>query len=208
MGSRTISGTKHGRWTVIRSFRKDGYAMCECRCKCGTVKAIHTSSLRPDGSTSCGCYHREIMTTHGRSSGRQCDPIYKVWSAMIQRSTNPKNAESRNYIDRGITVCKRWRKFVNFLADMGERPSPKHTIDRINNDGNYEPKNCRWATRHEQMRNTRRNRMIVTPRGVMCLRQACETFGLKHTTLWLRLSKGQTGEYAFRPAAKRPKPKS
>lgn len=91
--------------------------------------------------------------------GMEGTPTYRTWESMIQRTTNPNRNRFRYYGGRGITVCEQWRDFANFFADMGERP-PGTSIDRINNDGNYEPGNCRWATPKEQANNTRRSRRI------------------------------------------------
>ncbi|HEY1814872.1 MAG TPA: hypothetical protein VGG74_21140 [Kofleriaceae bacterium] len=121
---------------------------------------------------SCGCLKRdadarwiESNTKHGDAPhDGERSPEYSAWAAAIQRCTNPENQSFKNYGARGISVCARWlgnRGFTNFLADMGRRPSSKHSIDRINNDGNYEPSNCRWATAKQQARNKRHRR----PRG-------------------------------------------
>ena len=101
-----------------------------------------------------GTYHPR----HVPIEGHQCvkHPLYVMWCGLFARCENPKNPNYRNYGRRGIKVCRRWYEFKDFLKDMGPRPSPKHSIDRINNDGNYEPKNCRWGTRSEQMLNRRK----------------------------------------------------
>jgi hypothetical protein len=85
-------------------------------------------------------------------------PLYRTWVGMRSRCNDPNRPEYKNYGERGIKVCKRWNNFANFLADMGEKPTPEHTIDRKNNDGNYEPSNCHWVTRTEQILNRRMNR--------------------------------------------------
>lgn len=108
---------------------------------------------------------RETNASRSRTHGKDGTSLYRAWENMIQRCTNPKNKSFPNYGGRGVRVCERWLDFSNFLADMPERPSPEHTIDRQNNDGHYEPSNVRWATRTEQNRNRRprADRQGVTP---------------------------------------------
>lgn len=122
-----------------------------CKCECGAVVTVRTGCLRRGDTQSCGCLRSEIITKHGGSAS----PEYWVWHAMHQRCENPKHESYRNYGARGITVCERWREFADFIADMGPRPSPGHSIDRLDNDGPYEPGNCQWATKPEQGRNRR-----------------------------------------------------
>jgi hypothetical protein len=124
-------------------------------------------------------------------------PEYKAWGHIIQRCENPKTKKFHNHGGRGIKVCERWRNsFVDFLADMGKRPSAKHSIDRIDNDGNYEPGNCRWATNLEQSRNRRTNRLITVDGETMCSVDAARKYGLKRQTLEKRLDLGWSHEDA------------
>lgn len=123
--------------------------------------------------------------------------IYKAWWTMRERCSSPTSQKWHLYGARGIRVCERWRKFVNFLADMGERPSPMHTIDRIDPNGNYEPSNCRWATQTEQQRN-RRNNFIVEFNGErMCIAEWAERTGIKQGTLGYRIRSGWSIERAL-----------
>lgn len=129
-----------------------------CSCACGSATTVVGGDLRAGKQVSCGCKRRRVLATsalaHGsaRRSGRS--PTYRTWADMVKRCTNPRSWAWKYYGGRGITVCARWLDFANFLADMGERPAGL-TLDRINNDGNYEPGNGRWATRLEQRHNRR-----------------------------------------------------
>ena len=142
-------------------------AKWNCQCDCGTTVVVFAQSLTRDGSQSCGCLRREMLSVsksgnqnslkHGHTTWHSQSPEYRAWAKMKDRCKNPTNPEWKNYGGRGITVCERWREsFENFLADMGLRPSSELSLDRIDNDGNYEAGNCRWATKSEQTYNRRR----------------------------------------------------
>jgi len=151
----SLSGKQFGRLTAIYPGPKLGKKQeCThyCQCECGNYKAIRNWHLTGGHIRSCGCLRHEPYTrTHGRSRTQ----IYRVWCAMWGRCSRPKDKRYKDYGGRGISVCERWRaSFENFIADMGERP-PGHSIERINNDGDYEPNNCRWIPASEQMKNSR-----------------------------------------------------
>lgn len=161
--------------------------MVRCHCSCGTEKDVRLKNIIRGISISCGCLKKErtseARTTHGMCKSR----TYKSWAGMVERGTGKVKRSS--YADRGITVCKRWLQFENFLSDMGEAPEGC-SIDRINNNKGYYPKNCRWATAEVQARNTRRNRWIVYKGERMCLADAAVRFGVKREALALRLNAG------------------
>jgi hypothetical protein len=138
----------------------------------------------------------EDRTEHGHSSRNGSSATYQTWRNMRSRCENPNVPAYKNYGGRGITVCERWQDFPSFLADMGERPEGM-TIERINNDGNYEPDNCRWATRRQQGRNTRANQLVTLDGETKCLTEWAEERGIKMPTLWARLRLGWTPEEAI-----------
>lgn len=157
-----ITGRRVGRWTAIQSVHlnpRGGYLWL-FRCDCGTTRICAINSVYGTNK-SCGCLRRE--RNNGRTSTKHgaCDtPVYRAWCAVRYRCENPKDKSWSNYGGRGITVCERWQTFENFYADMGDPPEGT-SIDRKDNDGNYEPENCRWATAREQARNRRNNRLVT-----------------------------------------------
>lgn len=122
--------------------------------------------------------------------GKKENPLFSVWWSMIQRCRNPNVKRYCRYGGRGITVCDRWMLFENFVSDMGDRPSPKHSLDRIDNDGNYEPSNCRWATATEQARNSTAARLVTFNGKTASLAEWSEITGLYYLVILKRLNRG------------------
>jgi hypothetical protein len=163
-----LAGITFGRLKVARHVESNAQsrdAYWECVCECGSIIRVRGTNLRSGQTQSCGCYQKqrvsEAQTKHGCAKPNAQTPEYKVWSRVIARCCDPKSDHFDRYGGRGIEMCWRWRNsFENFLADMGPRPSPNHSIERENNNGNYEPGNCRWATRAEQSVNKSNTVMV------------------------------------------------
>lgn len=196
-------GKRFGRLTVLR--REDTPWVSAsgrvhprrwiCRCDCGTEKPIAAGSFVHGGTVSCGCYLLDISTRHGSAPKGKPTPTYRIWLAMRERCSNPKNVGYHRYGGRGIKVCERWNDYALFLADVGERP-PGLTLDRIDADKGYEPGNVKWATRKEQAVNRTNNKRVVIA-GVE--RYACEVAeenGIPLSTYYGRLKYGWSMEDA------------
>ncbi|MCI0767436.1 AP2 domain-containing protein [Bacillus sp. TL12] len=147
-----ISGKAFGKLTVIERADNQGRrVMWLCKCDCGNEVIVRSSHLTTGATISCGC----ARIKHGHSSAREASSEYSSWHNMITRCTYKKHESFKDYKDRGITVCDRWLSFDNFIADMGEKPFPNYSIERIDNDKGYYPENCIWADRKTQQRNQR-----------------------------------------------------
>jgi len=154
-----MTGKIFNRWTVLSfsHINKQRDAFWNCKCICGNVKKVSGKSLRKDISKSCGCLRKEKTGDMRRTHGLSKTSEYGIYTAMLQRCYNPNANAYADYGGRGIYVCKEWKgSFETFLVDMGLKPSSKHSLDRINVNGNYEPSNCRWATIQEQADNRRK----------------------------------------------------
>lgn len=196
-----LTGQRFGRLLVL------GYAGSTsakqsrwlCRCDCGQETTV-TRQLLTDGKTSsCGCFQRENSSLIHKKHGMKNTPEYRSWKAMRVRCNNPNIAQYKDYGGRGIKVCQRWNEFLDFLADMGRKPTPKHSLDRIDVNANYScghcnqcvqngwSANCRWATRLQQNNNARSNRNFTYQGETLNVAQWARRSGISESLLYRRL---------------------
>lgn len=198
----------YGRLTVLRpAENRQSRAAYHCRCACGAEIVAKGELLRNGTTKSCGCLRRELgqemgkktSLRHGEGSNGKESAEYRTWTAMKSRCANPNHCNYPHYGARGIRVCERWQGYENFLADMGRRPSDGHSLDRIDSNGNYEPGNCRWATRMEQSGNQRHNggrrpMLLTILRNTKTLAEWLSDAGLAYVTYWRRTKSGELPE--------------
>lgn len=174
-----LTGKRFGRLVAVWRFSRRGQTRWWCWCRCGTLRSFSMGNLRNGATKSCGC----LRITHHLSR----TPTHVVWIAMRKRVRG--TACASGYFDRGIVCCKRWLKFENFLADMGERPASR-TLGRIDNDGPYSPKNCRWETAKQQARNRRSSHLVTVDGKTATVAEWAESFGIPYNTLLCRINHG------------------
>lgn len=183
-----LTGQKFGRLTVIKRNKNNNGVNWFCRCKCGNNTVIPTGHLKSGHTSSCGCFLIEQRRICNIKHGMRRTQIYYIWCSMHERCYNSNSKGYSNYGGRGIKVCKRWYKFENFFADMGKRPKNK-TIERKDNNGNYTPKNCIWASRRKQSNNQRSNVLITFQGKTRTIAQWARKIGVTYHTLYLRIKR-------------------
>lgn len=185
------------RLQILEITREAGVkARAICSCTCGGTTSVVLSKVKTARTVSCGCLILETVRLahsknrkHGMSPASGRVPEYNIWAGIKQRCLNRNNKHFKDYGGRGITLCEEWMEFTGFFNDMGRRPTPKHSIDRINNDRGYCLENCRWATQKEQCRNTRKTILIKFNGESVPLVAAAESIGINEHTLYQRLFK-------------------
>lgn len=193
--TRDLTGQRFGRLVALRPVKgPTGHTMWECRCDCGGSNVVLAANLYRDNTRSCGCLGAETHKTHGQSSTR----LYKVWSSMKHRCSNPNDASYEIYGGRGIAVCDGWQSFEGFRAwasVSGYRQGL--TLERVDADGNYEPGNCTWIPKSAQSNNTSRSRRITFRGGTRTLKDWAIALDVPYARLFGRLKLGWSIERAF-----------
>jgi len=196
MGAKVnLAGQKFGRLLVLYDTgeRKNKHVVWHCRCDCGNEVDARGDNLTSGLARSCGCYNRErvaeVQATHGMSRHGGAHPVYWVWHGMLQRCKNPNDKRYKYYGGRGITVCDEWHdaeKFIGWAVLNGWEKGL--TLDRIDNNGNYKPDNCRWVTRKVQSRNMRSNHLIAFNGKTQTIAEWAEEIGINGSTLYNRIN--------------------
>lgn len=194
------TGKRYGRLTVLKLSRKRKKSILywSCLCSCGVEINVRSSNLQCGNTKSCGCLAVEngrkqglAGTIHGEGAHWKRTRTYRVWQGMLRRCLTLSATGYHNYGGRGIKVCKRWRKYTNFIEDMGHCPENK-MLDRINNEKGYKFSNCKWSTRKEQNRNTRRTIKLKYQGRIQCLADWARELKIPIVTFWRHIKRGQT----------------
>ena len=196
-----LRGARFGRWTVISDepalVNEPVKRRCHVRCECGQERLVLRGNLIRGKSRSCGCLRGEVTGARAMTHGLRKHPLYGRWSKMKARCESSSSPAYKWYGARGIKVCDRWQSFEAFLEDVGEPSHPALSLDRIDNDGDYEPGNVRWATPMEQMRNSRKARLLSLDGVTKSAAQWAEESGITYSALRLRLKRGWPLEEAL-----------
>lgn len=196
-----LENKRFGRLTAIKQVSAPSHVKPKrrhylCKCDCGAVRVVSVSHLTSGHTKSCGCLSKEMASDRAKH-GYYGTTEYASWYSMKKRCLNKNYKEYQYYGGRGINICERWLDFENFIQDMGKKPSPSHSLDRIDNAGNYEPRNCRWASKTKQG-NNKRNNILITYKGeTKTLAQWARLKGIKYGCLRWRYSRGWSVEKMF-----------
>ncbi len=192
-----LAGQRFGRLTVLHRAGRTPHkkTLWLCRCDCGAEIVAVTGQLKSGHTQSCGCLQKEKAAASNTTHGASRSPEYRAWVGMRQRCTNPSFQDWHHYGGRGIQC--HFTTFEQFLADIDRRPSPRHSVDRIDNDGHYEPGNVRWVTQKEQTRNQRSNLLITYNGRTQCLADWAAELNMRRQTLQYRLRLGWSVERAL-----------
>ena len=188
-----MTGQRYGRLVAIGPVgrvSKQRVVVWRFQCDCGNIVDARGANVRHGISTSCGCVHKQMVRDRSTKHGLRKTAEYGVWSRMRRRCQKTRDKEYKNYGGRGISVCTEWEGvngFVTFLHDMGSKPSPAHSIERIDNNSGYYKENCKWATPAEQVRNRRCTRFIEHGGKKLTLQEFCNAYRLDYFLTHTRL---------------------
>jgi hypothetical protein len=205
MAREEITGKSFSRLTAVRYIGKNKHSqpMWLFRCDCGNECTVVRAHAVSGHTKSCGCFSLETTvrrsTVHGHNRVKRRTAEYRAWANMHQRCSNEQVKNFNNYGGRGITVDPHWDSFENFIADLGPKPTPKHTLERIDNDLGYSKSNCRWATRREQANNTRDNRLLTVDGVSQTLAQWARETNISPSALYRRFTSGWHADWLLVP---------
>lgn len=191
-------GCIQGRLKVRSVFRdRLGKLRYLCECLCGTMCCPLKRDVDKLRSVSCGCAKRDVLAARNYTHRMTGTKVWRAWNSMLRRCRNPRAYHYDIYGGRGISVCARWLAFENFYADMGNPPTDKHTLDRIDSNGDYSKENCRWATNQEQCLNRRNNRLVTYDGKTLPMSVWAEKLNLIYSSAIWKLNKGIPVETIF-----------